>query len=191
MVTSRSVSITDNSIKDAYPLPRPDEVQDRLAGSRVFSTFDLRSGYWQLPLNSTDHIKTAFSPGPALGLFQFRRMPFGLAGAPASFWQLMNTIFRDLPFVTTYLDDVLIHSPTTQEHEQHLKIVFERFESARLTLRGSKCNIGVQEVKYLGHVFSQKGMEPDPQKISAVCDWATPADVSNLRSFLGFASYFR
>ena len=151
----------------------------------------MRSGYWQLPLNPTDRIKTAFSPGPDLGLFQFRRMSFGLAGAPALFQQLMDTIFRDLPFVTTYLDDVLTHSPTTQKHEQHLKIVFERFESAGLTLRGSKCNIGVQEVKYLGHVFTQKGMESDPQKISAVCDWATPADVSNFHSFLGLASYYR
>ena len=103
----------------------------------------------------------------------------------------MDSICRDLPFVTTYLDDVLIHSPTIQEHEQHLKTVFERFKSAGLTLRGGKCNIGVKEVKYLGHVFSEKGMEPDPQKTSAVRDWPTPVDVSNLRSFLGLASYYR
>ena len=92
-------------------------------------------------------------------------------------------------YTTTHLDDVLIYSPTTQEHEQHLKIIFERFESTGLTLRGSKCNISVHEVKYLGHVFSQKGMEPDPQKIS--CDWPISADVSNLRSLLGLATYYR
>ena len=156
--------LNKRTVKDAYPLPRPDEVQDRLAGSVIFSTIDLCSGYWQLPLNPTDRIKTAFSPGPGLGLFQFCRMPFGLTGAPASFQRLMDMICRDLPFVTTYLDDVLIHSSTIQEHKQYLKTVFERFNSAGLTLHGSKCNIGVREVKYLGHIFSEKGMEPDPQK---------------------------
>ena len=94
--------LNKRTVKDAYLLPRPDEVQDRLAGSVIFSTIDLRSGYWQLPLNPTDRTKTAFSPGPGLGLFQFCRMPFGLTGAPASFQRLMDMICRDLPFVTTY-----------------------------------------------------------------------------------------
>ena len=115
-------------------------------------------------------------------------MPFGLSGAPASFQRLMDTLCRDLPFVTTYSDDVLIHSPNAQEHEKH---VFQRFQSAGLTLRGSKCNIGVQQVKYLGHVFSIKEMEPDPQKTAAVDNWPTPVNVSHLHSFLGLASYYR
>ena len=155
----------------------------------VFSTLDLRSGYWQLPVNAADRCKTAFCPGPGLGLFQFCRMPFGLSGAPASFQRLMDTLFRDFSFVTTYLDDVLIHSHMVEEHKEHLKIVFNRIESAGLTLHGSKCNIGVHHVKYLGHVFSSKGMEPDPSKTSAVCDWPTPLDANNLRSFLGLALY--
>lgn len=183
--------LNKRTVKDAYPLPRPDEVQDRLAGSVIFSTLDLQSGYWQLPVNSSDRAKTAFSPGPGLGLFQFRRMPFGLSGAPASFQRLMDTILRDLPFVTTYLDDVLIHSASIEEHERHLKIVFDRLQSAGLTLRGGKCNIGVRQVKYLGHVFSARGMEPDSTKISAVCEWPTPTNSSDLRSFLGLASYYR
>ena len=112
-------------------------------------------------------------------------MPFGLAGAPASFQRLMDSICRDLPFVTTYLDDVLIHSPSIQEHEQHLKTIFGRFKSAGLTLRGSKCNIGVTEVKYLGHVFSEKGMEPDPQKTSAVQDWPTQWMLATFAVFWG------
>ena len=122
--------LNKRTVKDSYPLPRPDEVQDKLAGFAIFSTIDLCSGYWQLPLNPADRIKTAFSPGTGLGLFQFCRMPFGLAGAPASFQCLMDSICRDLPFATTYLDDVLIHSSTIQEHEQHLKTIFERFKSA-------------------------------------------------------------
>ena len=82
----------------------------------------------------------------------------------------MDTISRDLSFVTTYLDNVLIHSSNTEEHRHHVTTVFERLQSAGLTLRGGKCNIGVCEVRYLGHVFSGKGMEPDSTKISAVCE---------------------
>ena len=133
--------LNKKTVKDAYPLPRPDEVQDRLSGSVIFSTLDLRSGYWLLPVNPADCYKTVFCPGP--GLFQFCRMPFGL------------------------------------------------FDLAGLTLHGSKCNIGMYQVKYLGHVFSSNGMESDPVKTSAVFDWLTPVNVSNLCSFLGLASYYR
>ena len=140
--------------KDAYPLPLPDEVQDRLAGSTIFSTLDLQSGYWQLPVNKSDREKTAFCPGPGMGLYQFCRMPFGLIGAPSSFQHLMDTVLRGLPFILIlYLDDILIHSGTPQLHNEHLRIVFERLSTAGLTLRGKKCHIGLPKVSYLGHVF--------------------------------------
>ena len=87
--------------KNAYPLPLPDEVQDRLSGCTIFSTLDLQSGYWQLPVNPEDCYKTAFCPAPGMGLFQFKCMPFGLTGTPSSFQHLINQIFRELPFVTT------------------------------------------------------------------------------------------
>ena len=102
--------LNKKTVKDAYPLPLPDEVQDRLAGATIFTTLDLQCGYWQMPINLSDREKTAFCLGPGMGLFQFCRMPFGLAGAPSSFQRLMNQIFRGLPFVTTYIDDVLVHS---------------------------------------------------------------------------------
>ena len=149
------------------------------------------TGSWQLPVNPADRCKTAFCPGPGLGLFQFCRMPFGLSGAPGSFQRLMDTLFRDFSFVTTYLDDVLVHSQTAAEHKEHLRAVFSKLESAGLTLNGCKCTIGMCQVKYLGHVFSSNGMEPDPAKTSAVCNWSTPSDTSNLCSFLGLASYYR
>ena len=122
--------------KDAYPLPLPDEVQDRLAGSTIFSTLDLQSGYWQLPVSPTDREKTAFCPGPGMGLFEFCRMPFGLSGAPSSFQRLMDKVLRGLPFVTIYLDDILVHSESPGRHKQHLQMVFERLTAAGLTLRG-------------------------------------------------------
>ena len=114
-----------------------------------------------------------------MGLFQFRRMPFGLCGAPSTFQRLMNTVMRGLPFVTTYIDDVLIHSPNEEAHKQHL------------TLRGSKCQIGVTQVSYLGHVFSAAGMASDNSKVQAVRNWPRPNDVTAVNQFLGLASYYR
>ena len=99
--------LNKRTVKDVYPLPLPDEVQGKLGVSVIFSTLDLQSGYWQLPVHVNDQAKTAFCPGPGQGLFQFCKMPFGLSGAPASFQRLMDTILRDLSFVTTYLDDFL------------------------------------------------------------------------------------
>ena len=102
----------------------------------------------------------------------------------------MDKLFCDLPFVVTYLDDVLIHSSIIDKHKKHLKLVFDRIDAAGLILHGSKCNIGMYQVKYLGHAFSSNGIESDPVKTSVVCDWPTPVNVSNLHSFLGLASYY-
>ena len=169
----------------------PDEVQDTLAGATIFTTLDLQSGYWQIPVNSEDRPKTAFCPGPGMGLFEFCRMPFGLTGAPSSFQRLMNQIFRGLPYVTTYIDDILIHSASLPEHLLHLKEVFDRLRQANLSLRGRKCHIAMSQVPYLGHIFSGVGMSPDKQKVSAVKEWSTPQRTADVRTFLGLASYYR
>ena len=137
--------LNKKTIMEAYPLPRPDEVQYRLSGSVMFSTLDLRSGYWQLPVNPADRCKTVFCPRPGLGLFQFCRMSFGLSGAPGSFQRLMDTLFRDFSFVTTYLYDVSVHSRTVVERKEHLRAVFDKLESAGLTLNDSKYTIGTYE----------------------------------------------
>ena len=129
-------------------------MQDRLAGSNVFSTLDLQSGYWQLPVSTTDCEKTALYPGPGMGLYQFRRMPFGLSGAPSSFQRLMDTVLRGLPYVTNYLDDILVHSATEKLHCQHLQNVFKCLANAGLTLKGRKCHIGLKKcVLPWPHVF--------------------------------------
>ena len=177
--------------KDAYPLPLVDEVQDRLSGSVIFSKLDLQSGYWQVPVDCVDQEKTAFCPGPGMGLFQFTRMPFGLSGAPSSFQRLMNIIMRGLPFVSTYIDDVLIHSESEELHKVHLREALKRLRQAGLTLRGVKCQIGMSQVTYLGHVFSGNGMTPDGSKIRAVTEWPKPVDAGDIRQFLGLASYYR
>ena len=143
-----------------------------------------------MPVSPNDREKTAFCPGPGIGLYEFCRMPFGLSGAPSSFQRLMDKILHGLSFVTIYLDDILIHSKDEQEHTGHLEIVF-RLLNAGLTLRGMKCDIGMSSVQYLGHVFSANGMSPDPNKVKAVADWPVPSNVSKVRQFLGLASYYR
>ena len=109
----------------------------------------------------------------------------------APFKSLWIRFYVDLPFVTTYLDDVLVHSQSIESHKKHLKAVFKCLKAAGLTLRGSKCHIGLTEVSYLGHVFSSSGMRPDPRKVEAVRSWPTPPDVSATRQFLGLPSYYR
>ena len=123
-------ALNKQTVKDAYPLPLPDEVQDHLAGSTIYSTLDLQSGYWQIPVHQTDCEKTAFCPGPGLGLFQFRQMPFGLSGAAGSFQRLMNKVFQGLNF------DVFIYSGTKDDHIKHLTAVFQHLKDAGLSLRG-------------------------------------------------------
>ena len=126
--------------------------------SRVHHLFNpwLSNGYWQLPVHKEDHAKTVFCPG--LGLFQSRRMPF--TSQDHQLQRLMDRICCDLPFATTYLDDLLIHAQTLQEHSEHLHILFECFSQAGSTLWGEKCTIGSTKVKYIGHLFSAKGTEP-------------------------------
>ena len=118
-------------------------------------------------------------------------MPFGLTGAPSTFQRLMDKVLRGLPFVTIYLDDILVHSATEEKHCQHLQEVFTRITAAGLSLRGRKCHIGMTAVPYLGHIFLETGMAPDPQKVQAVHDWPATADITAVRQFLGLASYYR
>eukprot|EP00731_Ephydatia_muelleri_P016112 Em0009g536a len=106
--------LNKRTMKDAYPLPLPDEVQDRLAGATVFSKLDLQSGYWQLPVKEEDRMKTAFCPGPGMGLYEFCRMPFGVTGGPSSFQRLMDKVLHGYSFATSYIDDVLVHSSSME-----------------------------------------------------------------------------
>ena len=137
-----------------------------------------------------DREKTAFSRGPSMGFFQFRRMPFDLSGMPGSFQRFMDKILRGLPYITIYLDDILIHSADEETHKAYLMEVFDRLATAGIILWGKKCRIGMINVAYLGHIFSAKGMAPDPDKIQVVQEWPVPNTIVGVRQFLGLASYY-
>ncbi|KAL2085708.1 hypothetical protein ACEWY4_019028 [Coilia grayii] len=177
--------------KDAYPLPRIEESLDALTGATLFSTLDLASGYNQVPMAEKDKEKTAFCT--PFGLFEFNRMPFGLCNAPSTFQRLMERIFGDQSFTSLllYLDDIVIFSSSFQEHLQRLELVLSRLKEHNLKLKLSKCHFFKDEVQYLGHVISSRGVATDPDKIQTVLQWKRPLTLTELRSFLGFASYYR
>ena len=156
------------TIKDSYPLPRVEDILDQLSGNSWFSTLDLKSGYWQVKLNSKDKEKTAFSVGN--GLWQFNVMPFGICNAPATFERLMERVLQNIlsKICLVYLDDVIVFSKTFEEMIENLRKVFLRLRSANLKLNPKKCSLFGREVKYLGHIVSEQGITTDLEKISAV-----------------------
>lgn len=177
--------------RDAFPLPRIEESLDALSGAVWFSTLDLASGYNQVPVAEPDRMKTAFCT--PFGLFEFNRMPFGLCNAPSTFQRLMERMFgsQHCQSLLLYLDDVVVFSSSVDEHLHRLDAVLGRLKQEGLKVKLDKCAFFKKEVKYLGHVISSNGVSTDPDKISAVKDWPCPTTVSQLRSFLGFASYYR
>jgi len=184
--------LNSRTVKDAYALPRIDETIDHLAGSKYFSKLDLRSGYWQVGMKESDKSNTAFSVGPS-GFYECNRMAFGLTNAPATFQRLMERCMGDIHLkeCLIYLDDVIIYSETLAEHFSRLENVFLRLEEAGLKLKGYKCEFFKTSVAYLGHIVGPEGVQTDPEKVRALKEWPVPTSVKELRSFLGFASYYR
>lgn len=177
--------------KDAFPLPRIEESLDALTGARWFSTMDLASGYNQVPVAEADRPKTAFCT--PFGLFEWNRMPFGLCNAPSTFQRLMQRIFGDqqCQSLLLYLDDIVVFSSTFRQHLERLEVVLQRLRKEGLKAKLSKCSFFQQEVSYLGHVISANGVSTDPGKVEVVANWQPPTTIFELRSFLGFASYYR
>ena len=177
--------------KDAYPLPRIDDTLHALGGAKYFTTLDLQSGYWQVALDETYIEINAFST--TRGHWEFNVMPFGLRNAPATFQRFMDFVLTGLhrSHCLVYLDDVIIFGKTFDEHQDFLKLVLNRLCQASFTLKPSKCQWARTEVKYLGHLISADGIKPDPGKVTVVRNFPTPVNKTEVRAFLGVASYYR
>jgi dUTPase len=184
-------SLNDKTIKDAYPLPKIQEVLDTLSGSRLYSTLDLASGYWQVDLTERAREKSAFCTRN--GLFEWLVMPFGLCNAPATFERLMERVLGGLNWkiCLIYLDDVIVISKSVQDMFDRLRQIFDRLRSANLKLKPSKCHLFQTKVQYLGHIISAEGIATDPEKVSKVCNWPTPTNVHEVRQFTGLINYYR
>jgi len=168
------------TIKNRYPLPRIEELMDRLCGAKYFSKIDLYSGYHQIRIKDTDIHKTAFRI--RYGHYEFLVLPFGLTNAPATFMTLMNDIFREYldKFVIIYLDDILIYSKTKEEHLQHLRIVLGILRQHKLYAKSTKCELLQPKVEYLGHFLSKEGISVDLRKVDAIKNWPEPTNVSEV-----------
>jgi hypothetical protein len=178
------------TIKNKYLLPHIDVLFDQLAKARVFSKIDLRSGYHQIEIRPQDILKTAFST--RYGLYEYLVMSFGLTNASAYFMYLMNMVFMPEldKFVVMFIDDILVYSENEKDHEEHLRIVLTRLRDHKYA-KFSKCEFWLKKVPFLGHILSENGVSVDPSKVQEVMNWKTPITVSEVRSFLGLAGYYR
>ena len=180
------------TVKDAYSLPRIEDALDSLNGACIFTSLDLKSGYWQVELDEESIPLTAFTVGP-LGFYECVRMPFGLTNAPATFQRLMESCLGELhlDWCIIYLDDIIIFSKNPDDHITRLEGVFEKLAKAGLKLKPSKCEFFHSSLKYLGHIVSKEGIATDPRKIEAFRNWPRPKTVTDVRSFTGFTNYYR
>jgi hypothetical protein len=175
------------TIKNKYPLP---VLFDQLAGAKVFSKIDLRSGYHQIKIRSSDIPKIAFST--RYGLYEYLVLSFGLTNAPAYFMYLMNFVFMQEhdKFVVVFIDDILIYSKNPEDHANHLRSVLQKLRDHHLYAKFSKCEFWLDTVKFLGHTISSDGISVDPSKVQEVMDWKPPTSVHQISSFLSLASYY-
>ena len=179
------------TIKDAYSLPKLEDTFCALSGSQWFSVLDLKSGYYQIEVEEADKPRTAFVC--PLGFWEFNRMPQGVTNAPGTFQRLMEKCMGDMHLkdVLVFLDDLIVFSRTLEEHEEKLIRVLSRLKEFGLKLSPEKCVFFQTSVRYLGHVVSRNGVQTDPEKVSALKTWPVPQNLRELRSFLGFAGYYR
>ena len=174
----------------AYPLPRIDHIFSALYGSKYFTSLDVSKGFWQIPIDPADCYKTAFVT--PFGLFEWTRLPMGLNSAPGAFQLVMNKVLGGLIWnhVLVYVDDVLVFTPTFEQHLMILKEVFRRLKKADLKLRPSKCAFAHTELKYLGHIINSHGIAVNPKQVAAVKQWPEPKCVKDVESFLGKVNYY-
>ena len=176
---------------DGFPLPRIQDCLDAVAGSRLFSTFDLTSGYFQIPLKEEDIPKSAFVC--KYGHFEMTRMPFGLNNSASTFQRTMELALQGLQWITCliYIDDIIVFGKSFDEHLQRIEQVLERIRTAGLKLKPEKCNMLQRDVIFLGHVVSGEGVSPSPVNVAKILDWPRPKTAKQVKQFVAMGSYYR
>ena len=184
--------LNNRTKKDVYPLPRMQETMESMVGTCFFSTMDLKSGFWQVKMAKDSQQYTAFMVG-SMGVYEFLRMPYGLCNALATFQRLMQNCLGELnlTYALIYLDDMIVFSRTEEEHLHHLRVVFTRFLEHGLKLKPSKCHFLQDEITFLGHEISAKGMRLHMANLKAIAEMALPRTYTEIRRFTGMTGFFR
>ena len=175
--------------KFTWPMPKVEDIFSKLNRATYFTTLDLCTGYHHIPLDKSSIPNTAFNS--PFRIYEYIKVPFGLAQAPAYFQELMTGILKDFPFTMAYLDDIIIFSRTPQEHLTHIHMVFEKLKTANLSMKKSKCNFFLKEIQYLGHILSATGICPLLSKTQAIHSMSAPTTPKQVRAFLGLVGYYR
>ena len=180
------------TIKDACSLLWIEESMDCLSGAQIFTSLNLKSGYWQIKLSEKSIPLTTFMVG-LLGFYECVHMLFGLTNTPVTSQQLMESCLGDmhLDWCIIYLDNITVFSKSPQEHIQRLRGVFEKLWAAGLKLKPSRFKFFWSQISYLGHIVSREGIKMDPNKVSVICDQLQPWMVTEVCSFLGYMNYYR
>lgn len=183
--------LNERTIDDKYPLPNITDILDKLGRANYFTTLDLASGFHQIEVNPNDVQKTAFSTEG--GHYEYRRMPFGLKNAPATFQRVMDNVLRGLQHESclVYLDDIIIFSTSLDEHIIRLRSIFDRLRKSNFKIQLDKSEFLQKSVQYLGHIITPNGVKPNPEKIMAIKKFPIPRTQKEIKSFLGLLGYYR
>ena len=180
------------TVKDSHPLPRICETLESLTGAAHFSTFNMNSGFWQVPMAEDSKQYTAFTLG-SMGLYECESMPFGLCNAPPTFQRLMQNCLGELnlTYCLIYLDDVIVFYDTPDEHLQRMHVVFDRLHEHGLKLKPSKCEVFKSEINYLAHHVSRKGVLPSKKNLESIAQCPPPDTYTKVKSFVGLVGHYR
>ena len=180
------------TVKDSHPLPRICETLESLAGAANYSTFDLNSGFWQVPMDDASKQYTAFTLG-SMGLYECESMPFGLCNAPPTFQRLMQNCLGELnlTYCLIYLDDVIVFLETPEEHLLRMRVVFDRLREHGFKLKPSKCGVFKTEINYLAHHVSKEGVRPSKKNLESIAQCPPPDTYTKVKSFLGLVGHYR
>ena len=180
------------TVKDSHPLPRICETLESLAGAAHYSTFDLNSGFWQVPMDDASKQYTAFTLG-SMGLYECESMPFGLCNALPTFQRLMQNCLGELnlTYSLIYLDDMIVFSETPEEHLLRMHVVFNRLREHGLKLKPSKCNVFKTEINYLAHHVSKEGVQPSKKNLESIAQCPPPDTYTKVKSFVGLVGHYR
>lgn len=183
--------LNEKTLDDKYPIPNIADVLDKLGNCLYFTTLDLASGFYQVEMKPEDVPKTAFNVEH--GHFEFLRMPMGLKNSPSTFQRVMDNVLRDLQntICLVYLDDIIVFSTSLQEHMVNLQKVFQRLRESNFKIQMDKSEFLKRETAYLGHIISNDGIKPNPDKISAIQNYPLPKTATEIKRFLGLLGYYR